>query len=213
MALDPLEFAKKKTQLNDTLKTAETAKKSLQSGGNLAPDLQRNTKVAHLANKQLQDLSAGAITASDVTDIKALKELPIQPDPELLKKEAMAKAQVLRAEAEQMLQQRKEEEINKLKDKAESLVPPALIAAAGLFLALPTRDPKFLAIMAYQKAKAKFKELKQTASKENLKKSKEAFSFPMKPPTKLELGELPKIPEVPKIPKIPTINLPRNPFG
>ena len=116
MALDPLEFAKKKTQLNDTLKTAETGKKSLQSAGNLGPELQRNTKVADLANKQLQDLNVGGITASDVTDIKALKELPIQPDPELLKKEAMAKAQVLRAEAEQMLQQRKEEEINKLKD-------------------------------------------------------------------------------------------------
>lgn len=211
MSMDPLELAKKKTQLLNTVKKAESAKTALKSTGNLGTELQRNTNISDLANKQLQNLNVGGVSAVDVTDVKKLKELPIQADPELLKKEAMAKAQTLRADAEQMLQQKKEEEINKLKDRAENLIPPQLIAAAGLFLVLPITDPKFLATIAYQKAKTKIKELKQKASKENLKKSKEAFTFPMKPPTKLELGELPKIPEVPKIPEIPKLNVPRLP--
>lgn len=190
--IDPIKLAQQKTKLDGLVKTAEAAD---------------NTVLANKAKEALNNLKIPEKIPTSLEDVGLkIPELPIQPDLELLKKEAMARAQTLRAEAEQMLQQRKEEEINKLKERVESLVPPQLIAAAGLLLVLPIIDPKFLAWLAYQKAKQKIKELKQIASKENLKKSKEAFSFPMKPPARTELGQLSAISEKPKIPEIPTKN-------
>lgn len=192
MSIDPIQLAKVKTLAKKVQSTTTT----LPSVG--TNQVATANAVIDSVNKQLENLDR----------LNQLKELPIQPDPELLKKEAMARAQTLRSDAETMLQQRKEEEINKLKEKAEALIPPALIKAAGLLPVLPILDPKILAWLAYQKIKQEIKNLKQKASKENIKRSKEAFTFPMKPPKRLELGNISQL-EVPKIPEIPRIDLPK----
>lgn len=197
--IDPLKVAQQKTKLDNLIKTAETVD---------------NTSYANKAKEALLNLSIPEKIPKSFEELDIKKpELPIEPDPELIKKEAIARAQTIKADTEQLVQQRKEEELNKLKERAENLVSPELISAAGLFIALPITDPKFLAWLAYQKAKQEVKNLKQKASKENLKKSKEAFTFPMKPPIRLELGQLPQleVPKIPEIPKIPKIEIPTLP--
>lgn len=174
---------------------------------------QQKVKLNNLGGAVSKQNTAAALSKVSVADAlqagKNLKELPIQPDPELIKKEAIAKAHTLRAEAEQLVQQKKEEELAKVKDKVD-LVSGLVGKAVAAYIKLPVLDPKFLAYMAYLKAKQKIRELKQTVSKENLKKSKEAFTHPMKPMPRIEVGkltttQLPKIPEIPKIPSIPAV--------
>lgn len=132
----------------------------------------------------------------------ALKKLPLTKDPELLKQMAMAEAQKLVGEAQAKLQNEKETRIEELKSKALVLAPLAA-AAVSLYLKLPILDPKILATLAFLKAQQEFRELKQKASKQNLKKAKETFTFPMKPPR--SFTDLPKLPSIPQIPDIPTL--------
>jgi hypothetical protein len=206
--IDPIQAAKQRVQLNSTLQTATDTKNRLESEGQQGTDeWNRANAVAGSAQEQLNNLSDPDAAINAAKDLLPVKELPIQPDPELIKKEAMAQAQQYRSQAEELVQQKKEEEVNKLKQRVERVAGP-LAPAVGLFLKLPITDAKFLAYTAYVEAKQKIRELKQKASKENLKKSKEAFTFPMKPPVKPELGQLPQVPQLPKIPEIPTINLP-----
>jgi hypothetical protein len=189
MLPDPIKLAEQKTKLDGLIK---------------------NTTSVDVSNNAKQALTKLSDPQNLLKSIPRLdKELPIQPDPELLKKQAMAEAQKLRSEAEQFLQQKKEEELAKIQDKVD-LVAGLASKALGLYLKMPIIDPKFLAYMAYLKAKQKIRELKQKASKENLKKSKEAFTFPMKPPLKVEITGLPAV-EIPKIPEIPKVNLPNLP--
>lgn len=205
MNIDPINIAKNKTITQRIEKAAGVAASTSAVAGAAATvvgGITSANSAIDAANKQLQNLER----------LNKLKDLPIQPDPELLKQEGLALAQTLRADAETMLQQRKDEEINKLKDRAEALIPPAAIKAAGLLLVLPIIDPKYLAWLAYQKAKSELKKIKQKASKVNIKRSKEAFTFPMKPPKKLELGQIPNL-QIPKIPEIPRIDIPKNPLG
>jgi hypothetical protein len=188
--LDPISLAQQKTKLNEVIKTAQA----------INNQVILDKSVAALANLKDQIPKPLEIVQAQ------LDQLPIQPDLELIKKEMEAQVQTVRAEVEQLLQQRKEEEINKLRDRVETLAGP-FVPAIGIFLKLPTKDPKILAYTAFAAAKKKIRQLKQQASKENLKKSKEAFTFPMKPPSRLELGQLPKV-DPPKIPQIPSINIP-----
>ena len=209
--IDPIQAAKQKTQLNSTLQKAGDAKNKLEATGQQGTSAwNRANAVAGSAQEQLNNLADPDAAINAAKDLLPVKELPIQPDPELIKKEAEARAQEYRSQAEELIQQKKEEEINKLKQRVEQAAGP-LALAVGLFLSLPIIDPKFLAYIAYVEAKQKIRELKQKASKENLKKSKEAFTFPMKPPVKLELGQLPQVPQIPKIPEIPKITLPSLP--
>lgn len=204
---DPIDVAKQKTQVNARLKNATDTKNQLESIGKQGTtEWNQASALQQSAQNKLNELSDSKSALNALKNASPINELPIQPDPELLKKEALARAQTIRAEAEQFLQQKKEEELNKVRDKVE-LVGGLLGKAVGLYLKLPIIDPKFLAYIAYMEAKEKLRELKQKASKENLKKSKEAFTFPMKPPLKLDLGEVP-IPTPPKIPELPRIDLP-----
>jgi hypothetical protein len=201
---DPIEVAKQKAITNNTLKKADETRATLEAAGQQGTAAwNRATSIANSSQEKLNQLADPRTALDAAKNLSPIKELPIQPDPELLKKQAIAEAQKIRSQAEQMLQQKKEEEIAKLKDKVEKSAAP-FAPLVGLFLKLPIADPKFLAQLTYEKGKQKIRELKQKASKENLKKSKEAFTFPMKPPVRLELGQVPQVPEIPKIPEIPT---------
>jgi hypothetical protein len=210
--IDPIQAAKQKIQLNSTLQKATDTKNKLESVGQQdTSEWTRANAVAKSAQEQLNNLADPDAAINAAKDLLPVKELPIQPDPELIKKEAEAEAQKYKSQAEELIQQKKEEEIDKLKQRVEQAAGP-LAPAVGLFLKLPIADAKFLAYTAYVEAKQKIRELKQKASKENLKKSKEAFTFPMKPPVKLELAQLPQVPQIPKIPEIPKITLPNLPI-
>lgn len=194
--IDPIKIAQQKVKLNELSKPIAGATSAITPAN---------------AKQALGNLSIPSKIPKSLEDVGLKKpELPIQPDPELLKKEAIAIAQTIRSDAEAMLQQKKEEELGKIRDGVETASNLAA-KAVGLYIKMPLIDPKFLAFMAYMKAKEKLRELKQKASKENLKKSKEAFTFPMKPPKRLDLAQLSKISELPKIPKIPNIELPELP--
>lgn len=211
MKIDPIAIAEKKVKLTDTLKKAETLQSQLNAAGKgFTPEAIRNNAAITSATNQLTELKDPKNLLSVAESKLPIKELPIKPDPELIKKEAMARAQTLRADAEQLLQQKKEEELNKLKQRVEQAAGP-FAPALGLVRKLPIRNPKHLASLAYEKAKQKIIDAKQKASKENLKKAKEAFTFPMKPPIRLDLGETPKL-ETPNIPDIPTTQPLSNPI-
>jgi hypothetical protein len=76
---------------------------------------------------------------------------------------------------------------------------------------LPSIDVKAAAKNAYAKTKKEIRELRQKVSKENLKKGKETFKYPMKP-KELSIPKIPEIPKLPPIPQIPEIpNIPRIP--
>lgn len=188
MALDPISFAQQKIKLNDIVTAAQTT---------------NNQLVVNKASEALTKLNTLEITPLVSTVAQSLPKLPVQIDSSLLKKIAEARAQTIKAEAELLLQKAKEEELTNLKNRVNRLAP-AFPSLPGFFLKLPITDPKYLAHLTFLEAKERIRELKQKASKENLKKSKEAFTFPMKPPTRFDLG-LTAIPDVPKIPNIPTL--------
>jgi hypothetical protein len=160
----------------------------------------------------------------DLVDSRIAK-LPTIKSPEIIKKQIEAEVHKKKVEAEVIIQTVKALAIDtaktKLKEGFAGLLPkvPAIPK-------LPILDPKILAQLAYAKAKQEVADLRQKVSRENLKKSKEAFTFPMKPPTSIpkipkipelpklpdiKLPSIPKLPELPKIPKLPDIKLPSIP--
>jgi|LakMenEpi03Aug12_release.lakeMendotaPanAssembly.Ray.scaffolds.fasta_scaffold537757_2 hypothetical protein len=121
-----------------------------------------------------------------------LNNLAKYKDLELIKKEAEAKVMALTAD--------KQQEVLAQKAEIEKQVAEKLTLLLTLYLSfppkLPASNPKALAKKAYEKTKKELRELKQSLSKENLKKGKDAYKYPMK------LTELAttKIPEIPKLP-------------
>ena len=121
-----------------------------------------------------------------------------------LGKEAEAKAMTLIADKQQELLAQKTDIEKQVTDKL-TVLTETLALALTIYLAFPPKlpaiDVKALAKKAYTKTKKELQELRRTVSKENLKKGKEAFKYPMKPK---ELPTLPKPPEIPKlqIPKL-----------
>jgi hypothetical protein len=144
-----------------------------------------------------------------------LKKLPLTKDPELLKHQLKAEGQKVVGEAQEMLQQEVDRKTEGLKDKV-ALLASLSLGAVSLYVKLDIIDPKVIATKAFLKAQQEFREIKQKASRQNLKKAKESFTFPMKPPTSLsgipKIPEVPKLPTLPKLPSIPNIsNLPSAP--
>jgi hypothetical protein len=111
-------------------------------------------------------------------------------------------AQQYVAQQQELLAQKTDIE-NQVTEKL-ALLTETLALALTVYLAFPPKlpaiDVKALAKKAYAKTKKELQDLRQKVSKENLKKGKETFKYPMKPK---ELS-IPKIPEIPKI-SLPTI--------
>lgn len=151
------------------------------------------TKLANMATDKAAQAISNAVPKN--INLDKLKKIPLTKDPELLKQQAKAEAQKIVGEKQNEIQQLKEKKIEELKDKAAKLAPLAAVGVA-LFLKLPVLDPKLLATIAFLKAQKELREAKQKISKENLKKAKENFTYPIKPPT--GLPQIPKVPEIPK---------------
>lgn len=159
-----------------------------------AVNLAKNNKSRLLETGKTAAISAASNIIANNSKLSKLKKLPTTKDPELLKQQAKAEAQKLIGEKQNELQQIKEKKIEELKDKASKL-GPLLALGVGLFLKLPTFDPKLLATIAFLKAQKELRELKQKVSKENLKKAKENFTYPIKPPTPSPTPPPPPLPE------------------
>jgi hypothetical protein len=140
----------------------------------------------------------------ELVDTRVAK-LPTIKSPEIVKKQIEAEVHQKKVEAEVIIQNAKALAIDTAKTKLkEGFV--GLLPKVPAIPKLPILDPKILAQLAYAKAKQEVADLRQKVSRENLKKSKEAFTFPMKPPT-----SIPKMPKIPELPKLPDINLPSVP--
>ena len=137
--------------------------------------------------------------AGDAAQAK-LDELAKYKDPELIKKEAEAKAMALVAD--------KQQEVLAQKDEIEKQVAETITLLLTLYLAFPPKlpaiDVKALAKKAYAKTKKDLREVRQNVSKENLKKGKEKFKYPMKP-KKPSIPQVPELPKLPTVPKLPTL--------
>jgi hypothetical protein len=143
-------------------------------------------------------MSTNVNTTGSETEAQAkLDNLAKYKDPELVKKEAEAKAMALVAD--------KQQEVLAQKADIEKQVAEKLALLLTLYLQFPPKlpaiNPKALAKKAYEKGKKELRQLKQSVSKENLKKGKEAYKYPMKPKELVT----PKIPEIPKLPPIPKL--------
>jgi len=145
-----------------------------------------------------------------------LDNLAKYKDPELVKKEAEARAMALVADKQQELLAQKTDIENQVTEKL-TLLTDAVASGLTVYLAFPPKlpaiDVKALAKKAYQKTKKEIRELRQKVSKENLKKGKETFKYPMKPKELSipKIPEIPKLPPIPPIPPIPKVSLPTIP--
>jgi hypothetical protein len=191
----------------DPLKSAMDATKAAASNLSIPNSAAGATALASGAASTAANAAIGqANAAADAAQAK-LDELAKFKDPEFIKKEAEARAMALVADKQQELLAQKAEIENQVTEKL-TLLTDAVALALVVYLAFPPKlpaiDVKALAKKAYQKTKKEIRELRQKVSKENLKKGKETFKYPMKPK---ELS----IPKIPEIPKLPEITLPKLP--
>ena len=195
----------------DPLKSAMDATKAAASNLS-APKGAADAKI--LAQATTGAATVQATAATDAAQAK-LDELAKFKDPEFIKKEAEAKAMALVADKQQEVLAQKAELENQVTEKL-TLLTDAVTLALTVYLAFPPKlpaiDVKALAKKAYQKTKKEIRELRQKVSKENLKKGKETFKYPMKP-KELSIPKIPEIPKLPEItlPKLPEITLPKLP--
>ena len=189
----------------DPLKSAIAATKAA------ASNLSIPNNIVGTANASIDQTNAAADAAQAKLDALAKYK-----DPEFIKKEAEARVMALVADKQQELLAQKTDIENQVTEKL-TLLTEALALALTVYLAFPPKlpaiDVKALAKKAYAKTKKELQDLRQKVSKENLKKGKETFKYPMKPKelTIPKIPEIPKLPPIPKIPEIPKISLPTIP--
>jgi hypothetical protein len=197
----------------DPLKSAMDATKAAASNSS-TPKSAADAKA--LAQAATGAAGAQVSAAADAAQAK-LDELAKFKDPEFIKKEAEAKAMALVADKQQEVLAQKAEVEKQITEKL-TILTDGLALALAVYLAFPPKlpaiDVKALAKKAYQKTKKEIRELRQKVSKENLKKGKETFKYPMKPkelsiPKIPEIPKLPEIPKIPDVPKLPTVSVPK----
>ncbi len=167
-----------------------------------------NTEMATTATTQLNSATTAASAAAQAQINNAqnvIENLPIDKDPELIKRQAEAAILKKKAEVEELVALKKEEAIQQLKTKLSSLTvpsipfPPKLPSVNAALL-----QGKAILQQAKELAKQKAKE-----SRENLEKGIELYSFPVTTLEKVPPPELPNIqpPKVPQLPKVPDLPL------
>lgn len=135
-----------------------------------------------------------AVTPPEVTaTLDKLKKLPINKDPELIKKQLEADTLKKKAEAEQLVLNTKDTVIETAKEKLKQLA----LAAIPFPPKLPVIDPKILQAAAVGLQAKELWKQRKNLSKKNLQKGKETYSFPLK---SVNLK-----PELPQIPDLPTL--------
>jgi len=172
--------------MSDAISNAiNTAKKT----GTAAASNAASAAVSSAADAAKAALPPAAGAAAD-----KLKSLPVNKDPELLKKQAEAEVLSKKAQAEQLALVAKDLAIEYGKKKLIELAIKSIP-----FPKLPVLDPKIIqAVMLGLQAREMWKQRK-SMSKDNLKKGKDAYSYPLKPKVTK--------PEPPEVVEIPTNNI------
>jgi hypothetical protein len=199
---EALEQIRRSRNARDVIYAAESEIKMWERvDANLPPKIPSLNKVPSAAEIKTSPYVA---QVGELVDTRIAK-LPTIKSPEIVKKQIEAEVHQKKVEAEVIIQNAKALAIDTAKTKLkEGFV--GLLPKLPAIPKLPILDPKILAQLAYAKAKQEVVDLRQKVSRENLKKSKEAFTFPMKPPT-----SIPKMPKIPELPKLPDIKLPSVP--
>jgi hypothetical protein len=142
-----------------------------------------NDEITAAAKTQSASQSVVATTATSTTqtiseNIKSA--LPIQKDPNLLAKEKEAEALKKKAEIEKLILERKEEIINKLRVKLNSLKIPSL-PPVPFPPKKPILDPKILQALLIAKQAKQAIEERQKKTRDSLKKAEKTFEYPLTP--------------------------------
>jgi hypothetical protein len=148
------------------------------------------------------ELAGSAIDAASGLVDSALAKVP---DPELLIRQKEAELLKKKAEIDQLLLLAQETDVESIKARLTSLGIPSI----PIPVKLPLIDPKVLLALALAQKEKLVADLKNLKSKLNLKKAKQAFTYPLNKPKNFLQGGLSKIPkppvlEPPSIPSIPT---------
>ena len=140
-------------------------------------------------------------------DARALaNKLPLNKDPELIRREIEADILEKEAKINELLMVDREKLIEDAKTKLKALA----LATLPLPLKVPLIDPKILGAVAIAlKIKALLKDRKNLAKK-YLSKGKELYSYPIKQ-YEIDIPTKPSIPSVPKPPSIPPLPIKSNP--
>lgn len=150
------------------------------------------------AYKQKVNEKLGDI-ASISADANRIAKLPTVKDPRLLKQELEAEIQARISLLEEQKQKVQDEVAEGLKKALELYFMFALRSFP--IPKLPIIDPKTLAWLAYLRVKNEIMQLKQLVSRENLKKSKEKFTYPIsKKVSDIKAIKPPSFKDIPKIP-------------
>jgi hypothetical protein len=158
-------------------------------------------------NQATQDIEGKAAAAVDNLQNQAaelLNSLPTVPDPLLLARQKEAEILDKLAELERKQIELQEIGLDDVKENIRNLIIPTL----PIPLKIPLISPKALLAVVLAKREKLLAELRKLKSKKNLKKGKELYSYPLKPPTSLQLPsrpQLPKIPDIPTLPSLPSV--------
>lgn len=169
------------------------------------------SKAVSIVNSGQEGLNAANAAVTDAQQalegISNFKDtLPLEVDRELLERRIEAKKQKIQSEIDQLKLEAEERAIEFAKQKLEEFALGKLPEIPKL----PVIDPKIIQTVLLFNREKLFETLKQITTRENLKKSREVFTYPITP---LE----PKLPETETVSsiteQIPTeINIPNLPF-
>lgn len=146
-----------------------------------------------------QAAAAGAAALASIND--KLAALPMDKDPDVIKRQAEAKILEARAKAEELVIKAQEIAIEEVKKKLNSLKIPSL----PFPLKLPLIDPKILGAAALLKQAKQLVAAKKKKIKKNLEDGRKLYRYDMKKIKPPGLPSVPKLPTLPNVPKLPTI--------
>jgi hypothetical protein len=155
--------------------------------------------------QQVSSAGAAAVESLQSQADALVDSLPTVPDPALIYRQKEAEVLKKLAALDQQQIELQEIALNDATEQIRNLTIPTL----PIPLKIPLLSPKILSAVAVAKREKLLAKLRQEKSKINLKKGKELFTYPLKPPKSLQLPStptLPSLPSVPTVPKIPTVD-------
>lgn len=205
--MDQLDYATRMEQCKKTIAQNPMIKAALESKEDqLSRDFYLNQTCDKRIKTEQQKEKLSRVnkeeTLSKVDTIKdeKISKLPIVKNLDLIKKQKEAEFHTKKTELERKKQELEEIGVDDVKAKLKGFATQTV--KSSLLPKLPTVDPKFLAAISFAKKLKEVRDKKQQVSKENLKKSTEMYTFPIKKVSPVTEPPTPLPPPVP--PDIPT---------
>lgn len=147
------------------------------------------------AQKKAQAIADKANAMND-----KINKLPLDKDPELIKRQIEAEILKKQAELEQKILNYKENAVEMLKGKLAALAIPSIPS-----FKLPVLDPKVLQVRAILTQLKEVIKQRNSISTKNISKGKELYKYPLRNVSKANLPKIPQVPKVPDLPRIPQV--------